>query len=216
MRHVGRSVASGHRLHPAGSVLWRAAGKRSLDSLQDAVDTVLASAKIDADASAKRIRAALACLKDDGEGFEFLFSDRLALISKPLDDLKLLVKARIDAHKAAEAEKERAKAAAAPVAAVVVAAPVAPLTVRQTIAARPAVAIDNRPPMATGAVCERLGFNVTAALIQSLGIQPVARPADVGPRAHTGVYWAEADFVRICRALIDHIESVAESAVAAA
>lgn len=82
-----------------------AKGKRSVASIQDAVDTVLANAKIEADASAKRIRANLACIKDDGAGYEFLFADKLALIGKPIDDLRLVIKTRITEHKAAEEKR---------------------------------------------------------------------------------------------------------------
>lgn len=81
-------------------------GKRTIASIQDAVDTALAGGKITADASAKRIREALACIKADGDGYEFLFSDRLALISKPIDDLQLLIKSRISEHKAKEEKRE--------------------------------------------------------------------------------------------------------------
>jgi predicted phage-related endonuclease len=90
-------------------------GKRSFASMQDALDTMLANAKIAADESARKIRANLACLKDDGAGFEFLFNDRLALIGKPLEDLQLLVRSRIGDHRAAEEkrladERERIRA----------------------------------------------------------------------------------------------------------
>jgi predicted phage-related endonuclease len=193
-----------------------AKNKRSLDSLQDAVDTVLATAKIEADASARRIRAALACMKEEGAGFEFLFADRLALISKPLDDLKVLVKARIDAHKAAEAEKEKVKQAAQVVVAPAAApAAVPPLTVRQTIASiRPAAVADNRAPMTTGTLCERLGFIVSAEFVRSLGITPATPPANVKGRA--GTYWREADFPLICDALCAHLASVREATAIAA
>jgi hypothetical protein len=92
-----------------------AKNKRTMASLQDAVDSVLANAKIEADASARRIRANLACLREDGAGHEFLFADKAQLVGKPLDDLRLLVKSRIDAHKAEEAarleaERERIRA----------------------------------------------------------------------------------------------------------
>lgn len=80
-------------------------GKRSLALMQDALDTAVAAGKIAADASARKIRANLACIQDDGAGFEFLFNDRLALISKPLDDLQLLVRTRIADHKAAEEKR---------------------------------------------------------------------------------------------------------------
>ena len=81
---------------------------RTIASQQNAVDTALANGKIAADASAKLIRANLACMKDDGAGYEFLFRDQLALIGKPTDDLRIIIKSRIDAHKAAEAAKEEA------------------------------------------------------------------------------------------------------------
>ncbi|MGX6999860.1 YqaJ viral recombinase family protein [Caballeronia sp. KNU42] len=83
-----------------------AKGKRTVASIQDGVDTVLANAKIAADASAKAIRASLTCLREDTAGFGFLFSDKLSLIGKPMDDLKLVIKTRIADHQAAE-EKRR-------------------------------------------------------------------------------------------------------------
>lgn len=87
-----------------------AKGKRTLSSLQDAVDTVLAQAKIQADASARSIRAALACINEESAGFEFLFADRAALIGKPAEDLRVLVRARIAEHQAAEAKRTEAAA----------------------------------------------------------------------------------------------------------
>lgn len=81
-------------------------GKRSLDVMQDAVDTMLSVYKVTANDAAAKIRANLAALKADGEGFEFLFNDRAALIGKSLDDLQLLIKSRIDGHKAEQQRKE--------------------------------------------------------------------------------------------------------------
>jgi predicted phage-related endonuclease len=86
-----------------------AKNKRTMASLQDAVDSVVANAKIEADASARRIRANLACLREDGAGHEFLFADKAQLVGKPLDDLRLLVRSRIDAHKAKEAARLEAE-----------------------------------------------------------------------------------------------------------
>ena len=97
---------------PVPDFAGAAKGKRTMASIQDGVDTVLANAKIAADASAKAIRASLTCLREETAGFEFLFSDKLALIGKPMDDLKLVIKTRIADHQAAEAariEKERAR-----------------------------------------------------------------------------------------------------------
>lgn len=90
--------------------------KRSFASMQDALDTMLANAKIVADESARKIRAALAALDDEAKGCEHLFADRLSFISKPADDVRALVKGRIAEHRAAEerraaelAERERAR-----------------------------------------------------------------------------------------------------------
>ena len=83
--------------------------KRTITSLRDAVDGELANAKIAASESAKNIRAALACLKQETLGYEHLFADRINLISKPIDDLRVLVKARITEHKAVEEKKLEAE-----------------------------------------------------------------------------------------------------------
>lgn len=91
---------------PVPDFAGAAKGKRTMASIQDGVDTVLANAKIAADASAKAIRASLTCLREETAGFEFLFSDKLSLIGKPMDDLKLVIKTRIADHQAAE-EKRR-------------------------------------------------------------------------------------------------------------
>jgi hypothetical protein len=97
---------------PVPDFAGAAKGKRTMASIQDGVDTVLANAKIAADASAKAIRASLTCLREETAGFEFLFSDKLSLIGKPMDDLKLVIKTRIADHQAAEAariERERVR-----------------------------------------------------------------------------------------------------------
>jgi putative phage-type endonuclease len=79
--------------------------KRNYASMQDAIATALASAKISAETSAKDIRDKLAWCKETSAGYGFLFSDLQQIIVKPLDDFKLLVTSRIANHKLAEAEK---------------------------------------------------------------------------------------------------------------
>jgi predicted phage-related endonuclease len=88
--------------------------KRNFTSMQDALDTMLANAKIAADDSARKIRAALSALAEESKGWEHLFADRLSFISKAPEDVRLLARARITEHQAAEqrraealAEKER-------------------------------------------------------------------------------------------------------------
>jgi putative phage-type endonuclease len=81
-------------------------GLRSFDSMQDALDTLLAKSKITADTAARGIRTNLAAYKEQATGFEFLFADRGQLLHKAADDFALVMRSRIDAHKAAEAKKE--------------------------------------------------------------------------------------------------------------
>jgi putative phage-type endonuclease len=94
-------------------------GKRSLESMQDALDTTLAEAKIAADGQARAIRVNLAAFQQQASGFEFLFADLAALVHKPADDFARLLASRVSEHKAAEElrEKQRAEAEAARIAA---------------------------------------------------------------------------------------------------
>ncbi len=76
-----------------------AKGKRSVSSIRDAVDTMLANAKIDADALAKRLRENIAYFDGAIKGFEFLFADQQGLCTRQLDDIKMVVSNRIEKHK---------------------------------------------------------------------------------------------------------------------
>jgi len=99
-------------------------GMRSLASMEDAIATTLANAKIEANAIADRIEGNLTWCRENAVGYEFLFSDMRELIVKDSDYFQLAAKNRIDDHKAAEekrvatereriAAEERAKAEAA-------------------------------------------------------------------------------------------------------
>ncbi len=87
-------------------------GKRSIASMQDALDAVLASAKIAADAQARGIRANVAAFQQQAAGLEFLFADLGQIVHKAADDFAAVLQARIAAHRAAEAERERKRAEA--------------------------------------------------------------------------------------------------------
>lgn len=186
-----------------------AKNKRTIESLHNAVDTALANGKITADASAKSIRERLAVLKADGAGYELLFADKAALIAKPVDDLRLVIKTRIDAQRAAESVRD----ALAPGMAVIVAAPPAAAPVR-FVSVASIRHVDDRPPITTGAVCDRLGFALTTAFIEGLGITPAPKPSAGEGKIRTGTFWHEADFPRICSALIAHVQSVAQPVTA--
>lgn len=83
--------------------------KRTIASLQDAVDTELARAKIDASQAADSIRLNLTSLAELAVDHAFLFSDVQQLVTKANDDLVTLIKFRISEHQKAEQEKADAK-----------------------------------------------------------------------------------------------------------
>ena len=83
--------------------------KRTIASLQDAVDTELARAKIDASQAADGIRLNLTSLAELAINHAFLFSDVQQLVTKANDDLVTLIKFRISEHQKAEREKADAK-----------------------------------------------------------------------------------------------------------
>lgn len=83
--------------------------KRTIASLQDAVDTELARAKIDASQAADSIRLNLTSLAELAVDHAFLFSDVQQLVTKANDDLVTLIKFRISEHQKAEKEKADAK-----------------------------------------------------------------------------------------------------------
>lgn len=83
--------------------------KRTIASLQDAVDTELARAKIDASQAADSIRLNLTSLAELAVDHAFLFSDVQQLVTKANDDLVTLIKFRISEHQKAEKVKAEAK-----------------------------------------------------------------------------------------------------------
>jgi putative phage-type endonuclease len=87
-------------------------GLKSVASMQDKLDGLLATTKIAAEVEARAIRGNVTTFKQEGEGFEFLFADLGQVIHKPADDFRALVQGRIAQHKVAEAERERKKAEA--------------------------------------------------------------------------------------------------------
>jgi hypothetical protein len=83
--------------------------KRTIASLQDAVDTELARAKIAASQAADAIRLNLASLAEMAADYAFLFNDIQQLVMKANDDLVTLIKLRISEHKKAEEQKAEAQ-----------------------------------------------------------------------------------------------------------
>lgn len=192
-------------------------GKKSLASMQDACDTVLAHAKIAANESAKHIRAALALLTEETAEHKHLFPDYLAFIGKPLDDIRALVRGRIAEHKAAEdarLERERERIRAEESARIEAeqrareAEAAAPAPVAEPEPAKPApVAAAPAPAAPVSTARIKLGdinariapLSITADGLASLGFQPVGKEG-------AAKLYAEADMPRICAALIQVIE----------
>jgi len=90
-------------------------GKRTVSSLQSAINDALAAAKIEANAVADLMQVNLAMLDKQATEYAFLFADAQGLLQKPCDDFALIVESRISAHKAKEqarldAERERMRA----------------------------------------------------------------------------------------------------------
>jgi hypothetical protein len=83
--------------------------KRTIASLQDAVDTELARAKIEASQAADGIRLNLESLRTLATEHAFLFVDAQQLVMKANDDLVALIKVRIAEHQKAEEAKAEAQ-----------------------------------------------------------------------------------------------------------
>ena len=202
-------------------------GLRTVASIEDKLGSLLASAKIAADAMARGIRTNVATFQQQAAGLEFLFADLGHLVHKAADDFGAVLQARIATHKAAEEARERQRAEAearaaeqrrqaeeaarkaaeeaAARAAIAQALPAAPAPAPAPVVALvpPAPAAADEPAtLNLGTICERLGVTMTAAFVaDTLCIKP-ARTAGAAK------LYRQSDFERVCFALQRHIERV--------
>ena len=79
--------------------------KRTMKSMQDAIDTELARCKIEANNAAELINTNLDSLREIASGYEFLFRDRQELVLKTNETLVLIAQQRVTEHKRLEQEK---------------------------------------------------------------------------------------------------------------
>jgi predicted phage-related endonuclease len=89
-------------------------GKKTIESLKNAIDTELSVFKIEANAVADKIQFNLTTLKEFASDFMFLFADLSSIVTKANDDFTYLLKIRIADHKQAEEQRlaaERARIA---------------------------------------------------------------------------------------------------------
>lgn len=84
-------------------------GKKTVESLQNAVDSEMARVKIELSEISELVRTNLNSLTELAGEFKFLFSDYAQLIFKENDDLTNLIKSRIAEHKEAEAKQKAAE-----------------------------------------------------------------------------------------------------------
>lgn len=208
-------------------------GKKNLDSMQDAVDVLLANAKIAANAAADRIDANLKHLNAEAGDFLALFPDIATIAQKDPQDFIALVQFRVadqrakDAKRAADlAEKDRERirdeertrlaseqaaqvvqqAAATPPPAPAAApiATVSPVRAAPPAAAAPAAAPADGPAnLLIGAINARLGFVVSAAFLSERGFEPARID---GARR----FYRDSDLPLIGRAIAEHAVRVTE------
>jgi putative phage-type endonuclease len=198
-------------------------GKRTIASLQEAADSELARAKIEASRIADLIRTNLKSLNELAIKHGFLFHDAQELVLKANDDLVALIKVRISEHETQQAElkrqeEEKAQQLAAqqqvvePVVEQPVKpaeeqpAPVAATPIKMASVAQPAA--DDGQRIKLGDIGSRLGFTLSADFLGSLGFEAVARE-------RSAMLYRASDFPRICAALVRHIQSVQNGQAAA-
>lgn len=201
---VGLNKRIGQNLMPAIHADFTGAvkGKRTLASLQDAVNTTLAHAKIEASAVADRIELNVRSL---GE-WAHLFPDLASVANKPAEDFANLLAARIAQHQKAEADRKAAQTA-------------------EQAAQRPPVEnawskplpweegatnvapLRSAPTLKLGQIGERLGFSLTADFLKGLGFAPAATD-------RASKLYHMADFPMILAALVRHIEAIQIQAAA--
>lgn len=87
-------------------------GKRSLQSMQDAVDQELANVKVSINQLKEKVLNNLAVLEEVAGEFHFLFPDHCDLVRKDQPDMIATVKLRIAEHEAEQKRKAEEKAAA--------------------------------------------------------------------------------------------------------
>jgi len=180
-------------------------GLRSIASMQDALDTTLANAKIVADGQARLIGGNIATFKAQAAGFEFLFADLGQIVHKAADEFEALVTIRILAHRGAEAAKEEVRRVEAERLAAHKAAEaqsIAPATVEappQAPAPVKAASADEPATLKLGDINARIApLRIDAAVLYELGISP----ARVEGAAKL---FRESDFSRLLLAIAKHV-----------
>lgn len=224
MNSLNQRIGKSYMPHVATDFAGAVKGKRTIDTLREAVTNELTRAKIEASAIADRISLNMGTLRELAASHTFLFADTSHIVLKQPDDLTALVKLRIAEHQAAEAAKEevarerirseelaRIAHQAAQAENIETVTPAKPDMIRfgnilipreQVDKTWPAKPLPVTPPeLKLGQIADRLGFILTAAFLGELGFEPVATE-------RASKLYHEHSFPLICAALVAHIEAV--------
>jgi predicted phage-related endonuclease len=219
-------------------------GKRDLSSMENAVATELARAKIVAHEAADRIEANLKALREHAKDHAFLFADTATLVLKAPEDCMAVITARISEHKAAEerrleAERERIRQEEAARLEREQAAQQAAEAQRQADAARPAAAAmaPPAPPAAlTPPAPSVVQMPARAAAPAAPAGPPTLKLGEINARLAPHIATSEAglaalgfeatkvkgacmyheqDWPAICDAIVTHVQDVRDQRAAA-
>jgi putative phage-type endonuclease len=221
-----------HRIQPPHSLVLDIGGaikgKKSLTSMKDAVDTVVAGFKIAASEQAERVRANVHVLEMEQGSHGVLFPDRVVLCAtKTPEDLRNLITARIAQAKAEEErrqqearerqDREAAEAAAQQnttgAEASAAAEPVATEPARAAATVAPVGRVGAAPTPAgakvkLGDINARLApITITTDGLTQIGFKPVAKE-------RSATLYAESDFPHICHALAKVLEAAQQKKAA--
>jgi putative phage-type endonuclease len=183
-------------------------GLKTLSSIRNAVDTALATGKIEADARAKDVRVKLAWFGEHAEKHRaLLFADLQSLIEKPLDDFQLAVTSRIERFEREQeisrqeelrANEDQAKRAEAGLAD----GQNEPEKPATEPPCAPKAEQTKQPMLCLGEIKTRISpLSISAEGLEQLGF----KCAGMDRRT---VLYHEGDFPRICAAIIKHIQSL--------
>lgn len=172
-------------------------GLKSLASMENAVSTALANAKIAANELADGIQANLQLIEE--AGFASLFPDKNALVLKPPADLSDTIAARIAKHEQERAEREAKERQAAPAPEPAPAPVHAP--VHAPVPAPAAPPADPGAVMTLGAINERLSpIKLDATGLAVLGFTT--------HRQRAAVVLPESEWPRLLGALAGHVAAL--------
>lgn len=188
-------------------------GKKTVASLNDAIDSAVANFKIAASQRADQVRANIHAFEMEAGDYGTLFPDKVTLCAtKAPEDLRNLIITRISQHKEAEQarkdkedEAKRVAEAAQPVAAE---APPSPAVVAPAPAAVQQIRSSSAP--AASAARIKLGdlnariapLRVSADGLAQLGFQPAAKQGGA-------TLYREADFPAMCQAMSQVLQAAA-------